>query len=118
MKNNAAGKKTLDSTLRYPYITLSHKGGSLLAIRFTHRGKKWEVDTVDEAIRLRRELDLLDDEEMNIDPTVEERLIRADSPWTPDVFLDFVQQIGTLQQKAIRVMLAKNGIRSDELAKR
>lgn len=108
----------LDDTLRHLYITMRNAGGRLLAIRFTHRGKKWEADTPEEAVRLRQQLDNLDTHEMNSDPILEDQHIRAESVWTPDVFESFINSIGSQQREAVKAMLGNVGLTAEDLAKR
>jgi len=107
----------LDDTLRHLYITLRRKGAQLLAIRFIHRGKKWEADTPEEAVRLRQTLENQDIHEANSDPDLEDHQVRSESVWTPDTFWNFVHGIGPQQQKAVIAMLRQAGIRADALAR-
>jgi hypothetical protein len=106
----------LDDTLRHLYITLRRRGAQLLAIRFVHRGKKWEADTPEEAVRLRQTLENQDIHEANSDPDLEDHQVRSESVWTPDTFWNFVHGIGSQQQKAVIAMLKQPGIRADALA--
>src|SRR5271157_133903 len=95
----------LDDALRHLYIVLRNRGAALLAIRFVHGGKKWEVDTPEEAVRLRRELENADIHKRNIDPTAEADAIRAESVWTPDTFWNFIQGIGPHQTRFVAELL-------------
>ncbi len=112
MRNNLV----LDDTLRHLYIAIRNKGAQLLAIRFMHRGKKWEVDTPEDAVRLRQRLEDQDAYEASSDVDIEDHQIRAESVWTPDTFWNFVQGIGPQQRKAVVAMLKQPGIRADVLA--
>ena len=103
--------------------TLRNKEGSFLAIEFEHRGKKWKADTSEEAIRLRRELEEMDEEEamyggFDAGTDYDERL-RAETVWTADVFWNFVKGIGQLQTAIVMALLAnpRHGITSSELVK-
>jgi hypothetical protein len=107
----------LDNAVRHLYITARNKGAQLLGVRFTHRGKRWEADTPEEALRLRQMLDNLDTHEINGDTSREDQYIRSESVWTPDVFESFIRDIGYQQQEAVKAMLASTGIAAEELAK-
>ena len=88
MKDNLV----LDETLRYLYCCIRNKGAHLLAIRFIHRGKKWEADSPEEAVRLRRELEGWDEVDAEEGKGISPQEIRAESVWTPDTFWEFCQQ--------------------------
>jgi hypothetical protein len=108
----------LDYTLRYLYIAMRNKGTSLLAIKFIHRGKKWEADTAEEAIRLRRELEEWDQEDAEQGEGVPwQQVVRSESEWTPDTFWNFVQNIGFQQKKAVIALLEKRNLWSHDLSK-
>jgi hypothetical protein len=101
--------------LRYPHITLRKKGAELLAIQFFHRGKRWKADTPEEAIRLRRQLEV---EDMRKVGPSDSRVDGLGGLWTPDVFATFLQTIGEQQKTAVLLMAQNAGIGSAELAKR
>jgi len=108
----------LDDTLRHLYIAIRNKGASLLAIKFIHRGKKWEADTPAEAVRLRRELEEWDQEDAEQgqgEPW--QQIVRSESPWTPDTFWNFVQNLGSQQKKAVIALLEKSSLWSHDLSK-
>jgi hypothetical protein len=89
-----------------------------LAIRFTHRGRKWEADTPDEAVSLRRALEEWDVADAQVGKGVPlTQYLRAESPWTPDTLWNFVHKIGSFQQKAVVVLMEKDFLWSHELAK-
>jgi hypothetical protein len=106
----------LDYTLRHLYSALRNRGATVLAIRFMYQGRKWEADTADEAVRLRRWLEFesapISDEE-HCERVMHE--IRKYSPWTPDVFWNFVRSIGPYQTKAVLALL-RHHLWADELA--
>jgi hypothetical protein len=106
----------LDDTLRFLYITLRNHRVPLVAIEFIHRGKKWRVDTAQEAIELRRRLEDIDEEEDQIGIFPED-YIRAESVWTPDVFWDFVHNLGS-QQRELLESLLEGSKNSTELTER
>ncbi len=111
-------KFVLDDTLRHLYIAIRDKGARLLAIRFIHRGKKWEADTAEEAVRLRKELEDWDQEnaEMGTGEPIDQ-YIRAESVWTPDTFWNFVHSIGNQQRKTVIALLENKHYWSQHLAK-
>jgi hypothetical protein len=105
MSNNIV----LDETLRYLYIAVRNKGASLVAIKFIHRGKKWEADTPEEAVRLRRELEAWDEADAEEGVGMSAQEVRAESVWTPDTFWNFVNDIGSHQKKAVIALLHNHG---------
>lgn len=94
----------LDDTLRFLYITLRNHRAPLVAIEFIHRGKKWRVDTAQEAIELRQRLEAIDEEE-DASGVFPDDHIRAESVWTPDVFWDFVHSIGPQQREMLEALI-------------
>jgi len=95
----------LDDALRFLYIAMRNKRACLLAIRFIHRGKKWEADSPQEAVRLRRELEEWDEADAEEGIGMSEHEVRAESVWTPDTFWNFVNSIGHHQKKAVVTLL-------------
>lgn len=99
---------TLDNTLRYMYRSIRYCGGELLAIRFKYGGIEWDVDTIQEAIAVREQMDA------NAHPwddwEEQERF------WTPDKFLDAIEGIGELQRELLIAIHHKPGISGKELA--
>jgi hypothetical protein len=106
----------LDDTLRHLYIAIRNKGAALLAIRFTHRGKKWEADTADEALRLRKTLEEWDALEPGAAVLAEQQM-RAETVWTPDTFWNFIQVIKPQQKAAVVALVRNQSIWAPELAK-
>jgi hypothetical protein len=80
-----------------------------LAIKFIHRGKKWEADTPQEAVRLRRELEAWDEADAEEGVGMSAQEVRAESVWTPDTFWNFVNDIGYQQKKAVIALLQNHG---------
>jgi hypothetical protein len=109
----------LDETLRYVYIAIRNKEASLVAIKFIHRGKKWEADTPEEAVRLRRELEAWDEADAEEGVGMSAQEVRAESVWTPDTFWNFVNDIGSHQKKAVIALLESKGyLGAADLAKK
>lgn len=96
----------LDNTLRLGYCTVQLRGGTVMAIRFKHRGQEYEADTPDEAIRLREILQKYDREDVENGNIIEEALIYDTTKWSEDRFLSMAQNIGIAQQKFLAVLLA------------
>ncbi len=105
----------LDDSLRNLYVVLRNVGAQLVAVRFVYRGKKWEADTPEEAIRLRRDLEAQDASEPGADVRAEAEL-RAESSWTPDTFWNFVQVIKPNQRLAVTALLESKGLWAGGLA--
>jgi hypothetical protein len=86
-----------------------------LAIQFFHQGKRWKADTPEEAIRLRRQLEVEDTPKARPrDGWIDE----LGGLWTPEVFATFLQTIGPQQKAAVSLMVQHAGIGSAELAER
>lgn len=86
-----------------------------MAIQFFHRGNSWKTDTPEEAIRLRRQLEV---EEMRRGGPNDGWTDGLGGLWTPEVFATLLQTIGERQKAAISLMAQHAGIGSAELAKR
>ncbi len=106
----------LDYSLRNLYVSIRKAGAQLVAVRFIYRGKKWEADTPEEAIRLRHDLEAQDAREPGADVRAEQEL-RSDSLWTPDTFWNFVQTIKPNQKLAVVALLESSSLWSGDLAK-
>jgi hypothetical protein len=96
----------LDKTLWYLYRSIMLRGGMIMAIRFTHRGNKYEADTPDEAIRLRDMLEKYDREDVETGNISEEELIYEKTKWSEERFLGLVQHIGVAQQKFLAALIS------------
>ncbi len=99
---------------------LRYRGAQLLSIRFTHRGKEWQTDTVAEALELRNKL-----EEQDYDNDVarahfdeEDSDPEAAAVWTPDAVTDLLENAGDLQRRFIRLLSENAKLTSEELVKR
>jgi hypothetical protein len=106
MKNAEKSDFVLDRTLRLFVYSLRLRG-SLMAIRFTYKGKIWEVDSPGEATTLRDHLETEDQlEEKCLTPEeIEEKRLR-ETKWSPDRFVTLVQNIGPLQKRLLAALLA------------
>src|ERR1700681_2250347 len=94
----------LDNTLWLLYRTIKLRWGTIIAIRFKHRGQQYEADTPDEAIRMREMLEKYDQEEVKHGNITEEELIYEKTQWSEDRFLSMTQNIGVAQQKFLAVL--------------
>jgi len=86
-----------------------------VSIEFIHEGKRWKADTPEEAIRLRRQLEIDTMREKQTTSDWEEFLAR---PWTPEVFNTFLDSVGEQQKAAVLFMAEHVGISSAELTDR
>src|SRR5262249_43983330 len=102
------------------YRTVLNRGGTLMAIRFTHRGNAYEVDTPDEAIRLRNMLREYDEEEVREGTMLADELTYETTKWAEDRFLALTQGIGIAQQKLLGVLITapRGPVNVDTIAKR
>jgi hypothetical protein len=97
---------TLDNTLRYLLVSLRVHGVRIMAIEFIHRGKKWRVDTPEEALAFRKKLEQEDHNEVAYDPNLATELLYEKNKWTPDRFTDLINNIGPRQMNLLRVLVA------------
>jgi len=118
MKNRS--NFVLDNTLWQLYRTVKLHGGTLLAIRFTHRGNRYEADTPEEAIQLRNQLEKEDAEDVKHGNISEEELTYEKTKWSEDRFVSLTQNIGIAQQKFLAVLLgsARGPVNVDAITKR
>jgi len=103
----------LDSTLRNLYIALRNRRCLLVAIEFKYKGTVWKVDTAEEAVALRNELEKSD---KTFVPE-HEAMEQASDFWTPDKFMDVVNGTGQLQWKLLAAVHRKPRITSKELVR-
>lgn len=97
------------------YCTLRYAGNRLMSIKFTHRGREWKADTIEEALALRHTLEERDsyDEQARVHhgfDTGDEEYI-----WTPDLVTELVETVGDLQLLMIRILYDKKSLTSAEL---
>jgi hypothetical protein len=83
-----------------------------LGIEFKHRGRLWRADTVEEAIALRRKLEMAD--EVAFEAGEELPFAYAEQIWTHDTVNDLLGNAGYLQKKFLRAV-AEGKSTSDEL---
>jgi hypothetical protein len=97
-------KNTLDDTFRYLYAFLIYREVPILAIEFRYLGTTWRVDTPQEAVALRNELEKSD------------RVVaQAEKYWTADRFMGVIESVGKLQAKMLVAIRRQPGITSAEL---
>lgn len=93
----------LDNALRNLYCSLRLKKGAVVAIEFEHHGKKYRADTAKEAADLQRLLDKQD-------------LDQGAQPirhWPADVALEFLENLGELQQRFLAVLSQGASVQSE-----
>jgi len=76
-----------------------------MAIRFTHRGNQYEVDTPEEAVRLREYLQKEDEADVEYGNITEEELIYEKTKWSEDRFLALTQNVGLAQKKLLAALI-------------
>ena len=110
-------KIALDSTLRLLVHCLRFHGGTLVAIEFMHNGKLWRADTKEEAISLRRTLEM---EDRIATESGEEIDVVQENVWTPDMAMDLLKRAGQLQKEFLRTLYDGDGaeISSDKIIKK
>ena len=82
-----------------------------MAIEFKFKGTTWRVDTPEEAVALRNEIEKSD----KVFEPVFEQMDQLSDFWTPDRFMDVVGGVGPLQQRFLVAICRKRGITSREL---
>lgn len=97
----------LDNTLRYLNNTIAVSGCRFVAIEFTHRGKRWRADTVEEAMRLREKLETEDARRAAADPEFAKSITREGTLWTEDRVLDLLNGIGLTQRRFLEALAYK-----------
>jgi len=117
MNAETTQEKELDYTLRYLYDSLRKAGAFLLAIRFTHRGRRYEADRPEEAKRLADLLEAADQEKAKNDPSFARKLLFEKAGWTENRFWNLVNSIGEMQTKMLEALLRHEFLDDDELAK-
>ncbi len=108
-----------DNNLSLLYRNIRLRGGRLLAIKFTYRGKRFEVDTPEEATALLAHLEK--EETINVEQGLmsREELLYEKTKWTADRFMDLVQNIGRQQQIFLAAMMEyPHPVRSDVVGRR
>lgn len=106
----------LDNTLRYLVNSLMLHEGRLVAIEFTHRGKRWRTDTVEEAVALRERLETDDYEAAKADPKTHRSLLRAQSNWTADRVWDLLNGLGESQKQLLECLMKRDSTNNELLA--
>jgi len=104
-----------------------------MAIRFKHGGELFTADTPEEAVKLRALLKQQDVEkafelaqkhawnEMKLHgeglgawrALLEEEVMR--NPWTPEVFLRFIERLGAKQRTALSMLVTRHSVTDEEL---
>ncbi|SRR5216684_4459169 len=95
MKKTEGAKSALDIYLKVLYSAIRYTG-RLMAIEFEHAGKKYRVDTVDEAVALRFRLEQSD--------VVNGSYGQHSKVWTPDLVMDLLNGVGDMQKKFLSVL--------------
>jgi hypothetical protein len=103
-------QNALDYSLRNLYISLRNIGAQIMAIEFEHRGKKWRCDTVEEAVSLRRNLEI-NDAQLGRDE-------HEQHVWTPDLLMEFFDGLGPLQKQFLVEVHGTHRINSWTLVKK
>jgi hypothetical protein len=93
-------KNVIDCTLRFIYNTFRNYGIDV-AIRFKHGGREWEADSPAEAIALRKQLEVRDDQAIE---NGEQLDWITEAVWTPDRIQELINELGS-QQKMFLMLL-------------
>jgi hypothetical protein len=100
-----------------------------MPVKFKHRGELFTTDTPEEAVKLRALLKKQDDEAAR--DRAERRVFarfggtmgqlrsfiaeEVETPWTPDVFLTFINRLGAPQRAAVALFVTQRSITDEEL---
>lgn len=93
----------LDNSLRNLYCTLRLLKGTIVAIEFEHRGKKYRADTAKEAIDLQR---LLEKQEFD-------QGAQPIRHWPVDTALEFLESLGEKQRTFLSVLADGSSVESE-----
>jgi hypothetical protein len=83
-----------------------------MAIEFVHGGRLWRADTPEEAIRLRKHLEVQDEAAFN---TGEGPDVIEEQVWTPDAVTDLLNGIGNRQKQFLRVLFEERTLTTDKV---
>jgi hypothetical protein len=98
-----------------------------MAIRFTHKGRQFAVDTPDEAAQLVALLNQQDaaqakrhawnraNYELGAQSMTESIEEYYGTPWTPDTFILFLERLGDMQKTALALLIEKRTVTDVEL---
>jgi hypothetical protein len=95
----------LDNNLSLVYSYLRLKGGRLLAIRFSYKGKRFEVDTPEEAAKTLEHFEKEDRLAAEAGGVDEDQVLYEKTKWTDDRFQDLVNNIGAAQKLFLAALL-------------
>jgi hypothetical protein len=109
----------LDSNLSLLYNVVRLRGAMLLAIKFSYRGKRFEVDTPEEATSLLAHLESEDQNDVKFGNISREELLYEKTKWTADRFIDLVQNIGPAQKLFLAALLGSpDSVRAETIEKK
>ncbi len=102
------------------YCALRYLGTRLMGIQFSHRGKEWRADTVEEALELRAKLEAQDQADFDSGAWFgeEDSHPEAAKVWTPDAVTDLLNNSGDLQRRFIRLISENTELTSEEIVKK
>lgn len=92
-----------DNALRNLYCALRLLRGTIVAIEFEHRGKKYRADTAKEAIELQR---LLEKQEFD-------QGAQPIRHWPVDTALEFLESLGEKQRKFLSILAEGSSVPSE-----
>jgi hypothetical protein len=84
-------------------------------IEFKHNGRVWKTDTVDEAIALRRKLEINDEIAFEAGEDVDIYEEERRQVWTPDAVVDLFKGIGSQQKRFLKTLADGTEVPSEQI---
>jgi hypothetical protein len=86
-------------------------------IEFKHNGRIWRTDNVDEAVALRRRLEINDQISFEAGEDVDVYQEENQQAWSPDTVMDLLKSIGPQQKRFLKALAAGNHLSSEQILK-
>ena len=87
-------------------------------IEFKHNGRIWRTDSVDEAVALRRKLEINDQIAFEAGEDIDEYQEERQQVWTPDAVMDLLKGVGFHQRRFLKALAAEESpINSEQILK-
>jgi hypothetical protein len=86
-------------------------------IEFKHNGRIWRTDSVDEAVALRRKLEVNDQIAIESGAEIDEYQEEKQQVWSPDTVMDLLKGIGHQQRRFLKALASGEEVTSDQILK-
>jgi hypothetical protein len=88
-----------------------------VAIEFKHNGRVWKADTVEEAITLRRRLEMHDQIAFEAGEDIPSYEEERKQVWSPDTVTDLLKNIGSQQKRFLEALANGTAVPSEKILK-